>query len=135
MRFARSLTVAVVLVALVALEPVYLRAHYLTDVLGGVALGAAIFALVGIVALVVGPCATMTSRVSNDDQITYVVAGAAAWSRSSPGSADRGPRVDVVLAAVGAIAGGRVTSTCSPRSSGLGAGVGAVWSSTSTTGL
>ena len=42
------LTIAVVLVALVALSRVYLRAHYLTDVLGGVALGLAIWALVGI---------------------------------------------------------------------------------------
>ncbi len=48
------LTVAVVLVALVALSRVYLRAHFLTDVLGGVALGLAIWALVGIVALFAG---------------------------------------------------------------------------------
>jgi undecaprenyl-diphosphatase len=48
------LTIAVVLVAFVALSRVYLRAHYLTDVLGGVALGLAIWALVGIVGLFVG---------------------------------------------------------------------------------
>ena len=44
-------TVAVVAVAVVALSRVYLRAHYLTDVLGGVALGVAIWSLVGIAAL------------------------------------------------------------------------------------
>ena len=38
-RFA-VLTVAVVAVVFVALSRVYLRAHYLTDVLGGVSLGA-----------------------------------------------------------------------------------------------
>ena len=48
------LTVAIVLVAGVALSRVYLRAHFLTDVLGGVALGLAIWALVGIVALFAG---------------------------------------------------------------------------------
>jgi undecaprenyl-diphosphatase len=52
-RFA-VLTVAVVAVVLVALSRVYLRAHFLTDVLGGVALGMAIWALVGIVALFAG---------------------------------------------------------------------------------
>ena len=48
------LTLAVVAVVLVALSRVYLRAHYLTDVLGGVALGLAIWALVGIAALFAG---------------------------------------------------------------------------------
>ena len=33
---------------------VYLRVHYLSDVIGGLALGTAIFSLAGIVALVVG---------------------------------------------------------------------------------
>ena len=47
MRFA-AVTVAVGLVVVVALTRVYLRAHYLTDVLGGVALGVAIWALVGV---------------------------------------------------------------------------------------
>jgi membrane protein DedA with SNARE-associated domain/membrane-associated phospholipid phosphatase len=53
LRFA-VLTVAVVVVVVVALTRVYLRAHYLTDVLGGVALGVAVWALVGIAALFAG---------------------------------------------------------------------------------
>ena len=48
------LALAVIAVVFVALSRVYLRAHYLTDVLGGVALGLAIWALVGIVALFAG---------------------------------------------------------------------------------
>ena len=48
------LAIAIGLVAFVALSRVYLRAHYLTDVLGGVALGLAIWAIVGIVALFAG---------------------------------------------------------------------------------
>jgi len=53
---ARSavLTVAVGAVVFVALSRVYLRAHFLTDVLGGVALGLAIWSLVGIAALFAG---------------------------------------------------------------------------------
>jgi undecaprenyl-diphosphatase len=48
------LAVAIGLVVFVALSRVYLRAHYFTDVLGGVALGLAIWALLGIVALFAG---------------------------------------------------------------------------------
>jgi undecaprenyl-diphosphatase len=48
-----AVTVALALVAVVAVTRVYLRAHYLTDVLGGVALGFAVWSLVGIVAVVV----------------------------------------------------------------------------------
>ena len=51
-RFA-AVTVAFALMALVALSRVYLRAHYLSDVLAGLAVGAAVFSLVGIVAVVV----------------------------------------------------------------------------------
>ena len=53
MRFA-AVTVAVVLVVVVGLTRVYLRVHYLTDVLGGAALGVALWALVGMLALVAG---------------------------------------------------------------------------------
>ena len=52
-RFA-VVSVAIGAMAAVALSRVYLRAHYLTDVLGGIALGLAVWALVGIVALFAG---------------------------------------------------------------------------------
>ena len=51
-RFA-AVTVALVVMVLVAVSRVYLRAHYLSDVLAGLAVGAAVFSLVGIVAVVV----------------------------------------------------------------------------------
>jgi undecaprenyl-diphosphatase len=47
-------TLAVILVAVVGVTRVYLRAHYLTDVLGGIALSLAIWSLVGILALFAG---------------------------------------------------------------------------------
>ena len=47
-----AVTVAIALVAAVCVSRVFLRAHYLTDVLGGVALGMAVWAAVGVVALV-----------------------------------------------------------------------------------
>jgi undecaprenyl-diphosphatase len=46
--------VALVVAALIGWTRVELRAHYLTDVLGGWALGAAIFALCGVAGLLVG---------------------------------------------------------------------------------
>jgi undecaprenyl-diphosphatase len=49
-----AVTIAVVLAVVVAATRVYLRAHYLSDVSGGLALGVAIFSLLGIVATVVG---------------------------------------------------------------------------------
>jgi undecaprenyl-diphosphatase len=49
-----AVTVAVILVAVVAITRVYLRAHFLTDVLGGIALAVAIWSVVGILALVIG---------------------------------------------------------------------------------
>jgi undecaprenyl-diphosphatase len=52
-RFA-VVTVSVVAVVVVALTRVYLNAHFLTDVLAGIALGVAVWALVGIVALFAG---------------------------------------------------------------------------------
>jgi membrane protein DedA with SNARE-associated domain/membrane-associated phospholipid phosphatase len=52
-RFA-AVTVAIALVIVVGATRVYLRVHHLTDVLGGVALGAALWSLLGAVALVGG---------------------------------------------------------------------------------
>jgi undecaprenyl-diphosphatase len=52
-RFA-VVTFAIVLAVVIALTRVYLRAHYLSDVEGGLGMGAALFALCGVVALVVG---------------------------------------------------------------------------------
>jgi membrane-associated phospholipid phosphatase len=52
-RFA-AVTAAAVLAVVIGLTRVYLRAHYLSDVFGGWALGVAIFALLGVVAVVVG---------------------------------------------------------------------------------
>ena len=52
-RFA-AVTATVVLAVAIALTRVYLRAHYLSDVEGGLALATAIFALVGLAAVVVG---------------------------------------------------------------------------------
>ena len=51
---AALVTIAVALAAAVAASRVYLRAHYLSDVIGGLALATAIYALVGVVALVIG---------------------------------------------------------------------------------
>jgi undecaprenyl-diphosphatase len=49
-----AVTVAVVVAAVLGLTRVYLRAHYVSDVYGGWGLAVAIFALLGVVALVVG---------------------------------------------------------------------------------
>jgi undecaprenyl-diphosphatase len=46
--------IAMALAVAIAASRVYLRAHYLSDVIGGLAIGTAIFSLAGIVALVVG---------------------------------------------------------------------------------
>jgi len=53
LRFA-VVTVAVAAVVVVALSRVYLHAHYLTDVIGGVALGVAVWSFVGVLALFAG---------------------------------------------------------------------------------
>jgi membrane protein DedA with SNARE-associated domain len=49
-----AVTVALALVAVVAVTRVYLRAHFLTDVLGAIALGFGLWAFVGALALVAG---------------------------------------------------------------------------------
>ena len=49
-----AVTIAVVLVVVVGLTRVYLRVHHLSDVLGGAALGVALWSLLGAIALVVG---------------------------------------------------------------------------------
>ena len=52
-RFA-FVTVAIVIAIVVGLSRIYLRAHYLSDVVGGWGLGAAIFGLCGLAVLVIG---------------------------------------------------------------------------------
>ena len=49
-----AVTVAVSVVAAVDVSRVYLRAHFLTDVLAGTALGIAVWSLVGVLALFAG---------------------------------------------------------------------------------
>jgi undecaprenyl-diphosphatase len=49
-----AVTVAAIVVAVVAVTRVYLHAHYLTDVVAGVALGTAVYSLVGVLALFAG---------------------------------------------------------------------------------
>jgi undecaprenyl-diphosphatase len=49
-----AVTVAAIVVAVVAGTRVYLHAHYLTDVVAGVALGTAVYSLLGILALFAG---------------------------------------------------------------------------------
>jgi undecaprenyl-diphosphatase len=49
-----AVTLAVILVVIVGVTRVYLRAHYLTDVLGGIALAMAIWSLIGVLALFAG---------------------------------------------------------------------------------
>jgi undecaprenyl-diphosphatase len=53
-RTTAAVVAAVVLAVAVALTRVYLRAHYLSDVVGGAGMAAAIFALCGMGALIVG---------------------------------------------------------------------------------
>jgi hypothetical protein len=60
-RFA-VVTVAIAVVVFVALSRVYLRAHFLTDVLGGLGLSAAIFSVCGLIAIAVTTCVTLHGR-------------------------------------------------------------------------
>ena len=62
-RFA-AVTVAIVLVAVVAATRVYLRVHYLTDTIGGAALAVAIWALVAVLVLVGGHVRHNARRVA-----------------------------------------------------------------------
>jgi membrane protein DedA with SNARE-associated domain/membrane-associated phospholipid phosphatase len=62
-RFA-AVTVAICLVALVGVTRVYLQVHYLTDVVGGAALGLAVWAFLGTLALVAGYVRHNGSRVA-----------------------------------------------------------------------
>ena len=48
------MTIALGIAAGVGVSRVYLHVHYLSDIIGGLALGTAIYALVGAVALVIG---------------------------------------------------------------------------------
>jgi undecaprenyl-diphosphatase len=57
-----AVTIAVVIVAVVTISRVYLRAHFLTDALGGAALGVAVWSLVGVLALFAG-------RVRHNDAV------------------------------------------------------------------
>jgi undecaprenyl-diphosphatase len=59
---AAVLVVGITLAAVIGLSRVVLRAHYLTDVLAGWALGAAIFALCGVIGLVVARARHTTLR-------------------------------------------------------------------------
>jgi undecaprenyl-diphosphatase len=52
-RRAAAVSVAITVVVLVGLTRIYLRAHYLSDVLGGAGLAASLFACCGLVALIV----------------------------------------------------------------------------------
>jgi undecaprenyl-diphosphatase len=57
-----AVTVAVIIVAVVGVTRVYLRAHYLTDVLGGISLSVAIWSFMGIFALFAGRVRHNTSE-------------------------------------------------------------------------
>ena len=95
-----AVTVAVVIVAVVGVTRVYLRAHFLTDVLGGIALAVAIWSLVGVFALVRRTRSSQCrEQVMTDDEKTYLIAGAAAAiSLIAWLFARRRARVEVLLA-------------------------------------
>ena len=100
-RFA-LVTIAIALALGVAASRVYLRVHYLSDVIGGLALGTAIFSLAGIVALVVGALRNNGGPMSNDTLTVVIGAAAAGHLRHRLARARAGARLDVLLARLGA---------------------------------
>ena len=74
------MTVAVGLVVVVGVTRVYLRVHYLTDVLGGAALGVAIWSLVGMLALFAGRVRHNGAQIDErrlEDRVSLIVIGVA----------------------------------------------------------
>ena len=69
--------VSLAIAAFVAASRVYLRVHYPSDVFGGAALGAAVFALLGLAALVIG-------HVREDEEQAPAASPAAAVSAAQP---------------------------------------------------
>ena len=92
------------LAVVIGLTRVYLRAHYLSDVEGGWGLAAAIFALLGIVAVVVGHLRQNGRAASMSNQTwTYIAIGVGRRHLADRvGGAGARPGLDVVLPRLGA---------------------------------
>ena len=88
------MTAAVILAAAIGLTRIYLRVHYLSDVEAGWGLGAGVFALFGVVALVVGRLRHNEAAGSMSNETwTYIAIGAAgAISAGRMGGAHPRPR-------------------------------------------